>query len=312
MITNWIRRFLLTNVELKAVSLLLATLLWFQIAGQETVQRTMLLPIELVNMAEQLQVSNDYPRDVEVTVRSDRGPEVLDDQDMAILIDLEGKGAGPDLVILRDEQIRNLPTGVEVLRIEPDRIRLELENTLRRLVAITPEIEGTPGTGYEVTDVLASPREVMISGPESHVQNVSTAHTEPIDVEGRTESMTVETFVDLEDPQLRIENTASVSVSVTIEEKRREITIRGVRVVRLPEDSASTALRRSVTVVGTVPLSFAGEIKAQDIEAQVDVSGLEPQNQIEELAPTIVVSEEYRGVFRLTSVAPERVRVRIR
>ena len=48
---NILREFLFNNIGLKLISLLLALLLWLQVAGQQTVQRTLSLPVEFVNMA---------------------------------------------------------------------------------------------------------------------------------------------------------------------------------------------------------------------------------------------------------------------
>ena len=48
---NVLREFLFNNIGLKAISLLLALLLWLQVAGQQTVQQKLDLPVVFVNMA---------------------------------------------------------------------------------------------------------------------------------------------------------------------------------------------------------------------------------------------------------------------
>ena len=68
-----VRDFFLSNLPLKAVSLMLAFLLWNQVASLRTAQRTVTVPLVIVNMPENLEISNDYLRQVDVEVRSRGG-----------------------------------------------------------------------------------------------------------------------------------------------------------------------------------------------------------------------------------------------
>ncbi len=94
-----LREFFLNNLGLKAISLLLAFLLWVQVASQERVQRTVTLPVELVNMPPQLEVSNDYVKSVEADIRSERGSSALDERALAVVIDLASSGPGTPLLL---------------------------------------------------------------------------------------------------------------------------------------------------------------------------------------------------------------------
>ncbi len=307
-----LREFFLNNIGLKAISLLLAFLLWVQVASQERVQRTVTLPVELVNMPPQLEISNDYVKTVEADIRSERGSAALDERELAVVIDLISSSPGTEVIPLTDQNVRNKPPGTEVLRITPARIRLQLERTLRKIVQVTPELLGEPAKGFEVSEVEVTPSEVMISGPESAVQTVSEAKTDPINVEGLASPLSLNLYVDLGDPRLRIENSSSVQVEVTIEEKRREVRIRGIAVVKVPKDSEASLMTRKVQVMGTVPISFKGRIGAGDLEVRVNVEALQPQTEPHEIVPEIELSEEYAGIFRVQSVDPERVQVRVR
>ena len=336
---NVLREFFLNNIGLKAISLLLAFLLWVQVASQERVQRTVTLPVELVNMPPQLEISNDYVKTVEAEIRSGRGSSSLDERELAVVIDLTSSSPGTEVIPLTDQNpqgflaralrqiqligifptestitttVRNKPPGAEILRITPDRIRLQLERTLRKIVWVTPELLGEPAKGFEVSGVEVTPSEVVLSGPESTVQTVSEAKTDPINVEGLSSPLSLNLYLDLEDARLRIENISSVQVEVTIEEKRREVRIRGVAVVKVPEDSEASLMTGKVQVVGTVPISFKGSIGVEDLEARVNVEGLQPQTEPHEIVPEIELSEEYVGSFRVQSVDPERVQVRVR
>lgn len=307
---NILRDFFLKNLGLKVISVLLAFLLWLTITVPEMVQRTLSLPVEFVNMPSQLEISDDYDKEVEVVIRSDRRTSTLDERNLAVVIDLKRAVPGTELIRLTEGNIRNKPSGVEILFIDPARIRLHLESTLRKIVEVTPELVGNPANGFEVTNVRVIPSEVMISGPKSRVLSVSTAKTEPMAIEGHSRTLRLNAYLDLEDPRLRIENTPSVNMVVTIEEKRREVRIPGIPIQVLPDDTQARLITQRAEIIGTVPLSFAIELKPADFRATVNVQELEARREPYELVPQVTVSEEYAAVFQLESVIPERVKVR--
>jgi len=305
---NILREFLFNHIGLKAISLLLALLLWLQVAGQQTVQRTFSLPVEFVNMAPEMEISNDYERRVDVVLRSRRGTPNFEDGSLTVKIDLRGATPGAEKSYpLSEDNISDRPTGLEVVSITPTRIRLLLENTVRKSIEVVPELVGEPAEGFQVTKVQA-PR-VTIIGPQSRVQEVSEAQTEPIGITGLSSTLVRNVAVDIDDLALRMEP-ASVDVVITIEEERREVQVRRIPIELVPEGVEATLMTRRVEIVGTVPISFTGELTTQDFQATVNVQALEPRQESYELAPQITIVDQYAGIFRIQSVIPERIKVR--
>ena len=305
---NILREFLFNNIGLKLISLLLALLLWLQVAGQQTVQRTLSLPVEFVNMAPEMEISNDYERRVDVVLRSRRGTPNFEDGSLTVKIDLRGAIPGPEKSYpLGEDNISDRPPGLEVVSITPTRIRLLLENTVRKSIAVVPELVGEPAEGFQVTKVQA-PR-VTIIGPQSRVQEVSEAQTEPIGITGLSSTLVRNAAVDIDDLALRMEP-ASVDIIITIEEERREVQVRRIPIELVPEGVEATLMTRRVEIVGTVPISFTGELSTQDFQASVNVQALEPRQESYELVPQITIVDQYAGIFRIQSVIPERIKVR--
>jgi len=305
---NILREFLFNNIGLKLISLLLALLLWLQVAGQQTVQRTLSLPVEFVNMAPEMEISNDYERRVDVVLRSRRGTSNFDDGSLTVKIDLRGATPGAEKSYpLSEDNISNRPSGLEVVSITPTRIRLLLENTVRKSIAVVPELVGEPAEGFQVTKVQA-PR-VTIIGPQSRVQEVSEAQTEPIGITGLSSTLVRNVGVDIDDLALRMEP-ASVDIIITIEEERREVQVRRIPIELVPEGVEATLMTRRVEIVGTVPISFTGELTTQDFQASVNVQALEPRQESYELVPQITIVDQYAGIFRIQSVIPDRIKVR--
>ena len=305
---NILREFLFNNIGLKLISLLLALLLWLQVAGQQTVQRTLSLPVEFVNMAPEMEISNDYERRVDVVLRSRRGTSNFDDGSLTVKIDLRGATPGAEKSYpLSEDNISNRPSGLEVVSITPTRIRLLLENTVRKSIAVVPELVGEPAEGFQVTKVQA-PR-VTIIGPQSRVQEVYEAQTEPIGITGLSSTLVRNVAVDIDDLALRMEP-ASVDIIITIEEERREVQVRRIPIELVPEGVEATLMTRRVEIVGTVPISFTGELTTQDFQASVNVQALEPRQESYELVPQITIVDQYAGIFRIQSVIPDRIKVR--
>ena len=305
---NLVRRLFLHNLGIKALSLLLAFLLWSQIARQQTVQRTVSVPVEFINMPTNLEIANDYQKQVDVDIRSQRSNRGR--PRLTAVINLEDSRPGGAVIPLSERNIQNRPYGVEILSINPARIRLQLERTSRKIVKVEPQIVGRPRQGYEIMEIQVTPSEVMITGPESQVQEVSKAQTESVNVDGNSSDVSLDVYVDLENPRLRIENTSLVEVSVVIEEERRQIRIALVPVQVIPATVPVRLLTQRVKITGTVPVSFQGELKTSDFRARVNVEGLRPQSEPYEILPEIVPLPEYVNLFRLEFVTPERVQVR--
>ena len=84
---RYLRSLILDNLALKILSLLLAFLLWVQIAGQQRVQRSVAVPVEFINMPVGLEITNDYPREVNVVISRPSSLR-MDERQLAAVIDL--------------------------------------------------------------------------------------------------------------------------------------------------------------------------------------------------------------------------------
>ena len=305
---NFFRGLLLDNLGLKMISLVLSFLLWLQVGSQQNVQRTISVPLEFYNLPADLEITGDYRKEVDVIIRAQRRVESI--EQMSAVIDFKNARPGTEIVPLTERNITNSPSGVEVLGIIPARLRLELERITEKTVRVDPEILGEPAPGYQLGDVRAWPSEVTVSGPESSVDKMTRARTVPIDVSGRSASFTSSADLDPQDPRLRVELSTPVEVEIDIEEERREVSFVKISIEVEPKKQGVRLLTRSLKLVGSVPISFEGKLTARDFRARVLVGDLEPRDEPYELVP--VIFSPLNGQFRVESLQPEKVRVRVR
>ena len=207
---------LLQNLPLKLVSLGLATVLWFVIAGEKTSEMGLSVPVELKNFPKDLELTGDAVNAVEVRLRA--SPSIIQSlgpQEVSAHVDLSGVVEGEHIVNLTADSIR-LPFGVKVVRINPSTLTLNLERTVQKMVPVRARLLGRPAPGYEVAEVTTSPPEVRVTGPKSRVQEVEGAFTEPVSVEAAQSDVAENVNLGVEDPLLRIQGSSRVRVTARI------------------------------------------------------------------------------------------------
>jgi YbbR domain-containing protein len=204
------------NMALKLISLALAALLWFVIAGEKTSEVGLSVPLELKNFPKDLELTGDAVNAVEVRLRA--SPSIIQSlgpADVSARVDLTGVQEGEHIVNLTEESIR-IPFGVKVVRINPSTMTLNLERTVEKTVPVRPRLLGRPAPGHEVAEVTSAPAEVRVTGPKSRVQEAEGAFTEPVSVEAADSTVVEEVNLGVDDPLLRIQGTPRVRVTARI------------------------------------------------------------------------------------------------
>ena len=295
---------LLDNLGLKLVSLALAGVLWFVIAGEKSSEMGLEVPVELQNFPRELELTGDAVTQVEVRLRASPGIiQQVDKGDVAARIDLAGASEGERIVHLSADSIR-VPFGVTVVRINPSIITLNFERTLQKEVPVRPRLIGRPRADHEVAEVAADPAQVLVTGPKSRVQEIESAFTEPVSVEGAATTVSDTVNIGLEDPVLRIQGSPGVRVTATIREVEDTRGFGPVAVeVRGGRATLSPAL---VHVVLRGPLSVLKDLSPSALRPYVDLATLAGARQA---AVALQLDQAPAGVT-LERIEPERVAVR--
>jgi YbbR domain-containing protein len=269
-----VHSFFTEHVGLKLLSLVLALLLWFVIAGEAASEMGLRVPLELRNVPADLELTGDTVDAVEVRVRASAGIiHALNPGDVSAQIDLAGSTEGERIVHLSADSIR-VPFGVRVVRIAPSILTLNFERTLQKVVPVRPRVVGRPADGYEIAELVSEPPEVRISGPKSRVQETESAFTEPISVDAVKDSVSEEVSLGLEDPLLRIQGTPRVRVSARIREVHETRTLDDVAVE--PRGAEARLSPGVVRLVLTGPASQLRRMRPGDVKAYVDLAGAAP------------------------------------
>jgi YbbR domain-containing protein len=266
------------HLGLKVLAITLASVLWFTVAGEHVVERSLRVPLAVRNLSSSLEIVGDLPAAVDVRVRGSSAQlSRLDPGEIVAMLDLASARTGSRLFHLRTDEVR-APYGIEVAQVMPPSLSLTVERSAKRIVPIVPATDGEPAAGYVVGRISAEPSTVEIVGPESHVRQVSEATTEPLQIEGRNSRVREVVTVGVADSSVRLSEPQSATVVVEIAPAPIERDVAGV-----PVRSRNLAQGLSVRIVPeTVHVKIRGQREAlgktrpDGIDAFVDLTGLGP------------------------------------
>ena len=261
---------------LKVISVGLALMLWIVVAGEETVERSLRVPLELQQFPSGLELTGDLPATVDVRLRGTGGAlGRLSAGDVVAVLDLRTARAGRRLLHIESDQVR-VPFGVAVVQVTPATMAVTFEASASREVRVVPDLEGKPAPGYVVGKASSDPETLEIVGPESAVKRVTEALTEPISVAGARETVTEVVNVGLQEPavRLRTPRPASVTVEILPAPVERLLSHRPVHLRNLGANLAAVAEPTSVDVGVRGSRDALARVDPDEVVAFVDLAGL--------------------------------------
>jgi len=292
---------------LKLFSFGLAVSLWMVVAGEETVERGLRVPLELQQFPSGLELQTEPPSTVDVRVRgASSSLGRLSPADVVAVLNLGGARPGRRLFHLTPDQVR-APFGIDVVQVTPATVALVFESSASRTVPIEPAVEGKPAPGYVVGKAHVDPDKVEILGPEGAVQRATEALTEPVSVEGARDRVRETVTVGVLDPALRVKGPRVATVTVPILAAPQERTMRGLplRLQGLGPNVAGDAVPAVVTVVLRGNREALNRVEADNVRAYVDVAGLGAGQY------TLTVRADASRDVGVTRIDPPAVQVRI-
>jgi len=205
------------NLGLKVVSLLLAVGLWLAVARDPIAEVEVLVPIEFQNLPDKLEIDSANATEVRIRVR---GPERLihrlQTADVHAEINLATVRPGERTFDLSSTQI-HVPQDLEVVQIIPGQFHLSFDDRESRRIEVRPRVTGNFANGLRVTQVVADPPDVMITGPRHRVDAVEAATTDPIDATGVMSRATFVTHAYVTDPLIQVSHPTSIRVTISME-----------------------------------------------------------------------------------------------
>ncbi len=209
------------NWFLKLLAIGFAMTLWVAVASETSSEIGIEVPLEYHNIPPQMEITGDAANTVEVRLRG--AANVVKDitpKQVVTTVDLANSAPGDKTVSLTPQNVQ-APFGTEVIRINPAQVRISLEQTVSKAVAVLPATQGQPADGFELGKIMVSPGRVRIQGPESRLRAVNSVSTVPISVAGKHSSLQQSVGLEPPDAQIRIQQQSKVDVRIEIRKTSR-------------------------------------------------------------------------------------------
>ncbi|HXY47806.1 MAG TPA: CdaR family protein [Terriglobales bacterium] len=214
---DFLRRYVFANLALKLLSLALAVGLWLAITRDPIAEVEVTVPIEFHHVPGNLEISSMNIPEAQVRVR---GPERVIHQlrpaDVRVEVDVSGVKPGERTFDLTAQQVHQ-PRALEVVQVVPSQVRLSFDTGITRQVPVRPRVIGVFAPGVRITQVLATPATVAITGPKQRVEAVEAATTDPVDASGTMSRSTFVTSAYVADPLVQMIRPVPVRVTVVVE-----------------------------------------------------------------------------------------------
>jgi YbbR domain-containing protein len=289
-----LRKLFVEDWSLKLLSLGITFVLWLFVTSQnEPVTTHVNVQLNFVR-PQSLEISNDPPKSVDVTLTGSRGKlDGLSALDLVATIDITDQRAGERMLRLSDRAQIPLPHGVKIEGFLPGAIPIRLEPIVESEVKTEPRLEGEPANGYEVYSVTPSLPTVTVRGPAGHVNALEKAPTETISLAGQKASFTATNVsIDISDPKVDLLDPA-VDVQIVIGERRAERSFSDVSVVG-PAGTEPVPRTATVNILG--PSKLLDELKRNDIKIVLNAA----------LEPKLELPPAFDGQLILKSVNPSK------
>jgi YbbR domain-containing protein len=295
---GWLRSIFLEDWITKLIALFITLVIWYGVTGRRAPTTVRMRNVHLsFRVPSETEISNEPMDEVEITVTGDKTRlDRLNPRDLAVVVDLSGYKPGDLVVQLKPETVNlELPNGVRLEEIEPNKIALRLEPRVEKAVEVRPVFSGQVPDGYELYGTTISPLRVRVRGAASHVEALDRISTEKINLENLTgDTIVRQVTIELLDPKVTVLD-AVVDVALKIGEQREEKSFSGVPV---REASGARAMPETATVTLYGARSILEQIKPEDLLIQLTVE------QDGSITPNLVLPAEIAGKAETRSIKP--------
>jgi hypothetical protein len=286
-----LRRIFLDDWLLKLVAVAITLALWLGVTGMRAPTTVRLKNVALnPRVSNDMEITNSPVREVDIVVTGDkRRVDRLNPNDLVISLDLTEIKSGDRTVQLTPETVNlELPNGIKLDEIQPNKIAVRLENVAEREIEVKPEIEGSPAEGFEIYSQTVVPAKVRVRGAESFVKSLDSISTERINIEDQRENFTVRQIgLNVANPNVTVLD-GIVDVVFRIGEKRVE------RMFIVPFETEVGVKRANALLFGA--RSVIENIQTENLQIQLSTS------ESGELVPQLILPPDLQDKVEIRRV----------
>lgn len=238
---------------LKGVSLLLAIVLWYFVGGEDRVNKNVLVPIEIINLPRDLVISNQFKKEIEVTVSGPRSL-IAEMANRAVTRQIDLSTATPGTMVIENDN-KHIPVlrGITVQRVQPSSLILSLDKLIQKKFPVEARTTGRVVNGYFVKSLKTDPDVITITGPQTTLLQVEELFTKAINLDGIKQSAHLQVPLDLEPVIVELIGETSVTADLIIGLETVTMTFDKIKVEVAGDASKNQVEPAEVKIVANVP-----------------------------------------------------------
>lgn len=289
--TYWFRRIFVNDWLIKLFAVIITLSLWYGVTGLRAPITTRLNRVTLSpRISNDLEITNSPPEEVDLVITGDKNRIAqINKENLVVSLDLTEVQAGDRTIQLTPQSVNvELPTGVRLEEIQPNRIAISLERVEEREIAVRVETEGSLASGFEIYNQNVVPPRVRVRGPASYVRSLDFVSTESISIENREKDFIAQQVpLNIINPKVTVLD-AVVDVAFDVGERRIE------RLFSIPYQTETRLGVANAIVYG--PRSIIEKLQTENLQVIEETPA--------EGKPTlrVVVPEELQNQVQVKSV----------
>ena len=289
---------------LKLVSIFLAVLLWYYVGGEDTVDKSVMIPIEIINLPRDLVISNQFKKEIEVTVSGPRSL-ILDMANRAVTRQIDLSAAVPGTMVIENSN-RHIPVprGITVQRVQPSSLILSLDKLIQKAFPVTAKTSGQVADGYYLKSLKTDPDVITITGPSTILKAEEDLKTKVIDIEGIKESTQQQVPLDLDPAIVELIGETSVTADLVIGLETHTKTLTGVKVHVVIDGVLRKVMPATVKVVANIPSLLLD--RESDLEKLLSVTAMQSNGE-GTLKVTVIPRPDVELPIEILAIIPSTV-----
>ncbi len=291
---------------LKFISLVLAVILWYFVGGEDRIDKNVMVPIEIINLPRDLVISNQYKKEIEVTVSGPRSL-IVEMANRAVTRQVDLSTASPGTLVIENDN-KHIPVlrGITVQRVQPSSIILSLDKLIQKQFPVEARTIGRVTHGYYVKGLKTDPEIITITGPYTTLSQVDHFFTKVINLDGVKQSMQLQVPLELEPAIVELIGETSVTAELTIGLETVAVNIDGLKVNAAGDGPKREIQPDQVKIVANVPKLLLD--KKVDLKGLLSAVAIKKEGEAN-LKVKIVPNAGLDMPIEIVSLVPDTVRV---
>lgn len=289
----------------KVVSLLAAVLLWYFVGGEDKIDKNVMVPIEIINLPRDLVVSNQFKKEIEVTVSGPRSLILeMANRSTPRQVDLASAMPGT-MVIENDAKHIPVPRGITVQRVQPSSIILSLDKLVQKQIPVEARTSGRVSPGYQLKSLRIDPEMISVAGPYTTLSQVDHFFTRGINLDGVKKTMQLQVPLELEPAIVELIGETSVTAELVVGLETVTISFEGIPVTVEGAGQERKVMPERVRVTANVPKLLLE--KRGDVERLLSAVAEPRPGQID-YPVRVLPKGDLEWPLEIVAISPETVR----